>query len=380
MSRGPTVPLSDLSFDDEVLLAASDALVSGWWSTGPRVEAFEEAFATYVGSRHAVAVSSGTAALHLALLATGCGPGDEVIVPSLTFVAAANVVRHAGATPIFCDIRGPDDLNLDPGDVGAAVTERTKAVMVLHYAGYPCDMDSIGALADEHDLVVVEDAAHAPGATWRGKPCGSIAAAGCFSFFANKNLPIGEGGMVVTDDDAVAARLRLLRSHGMTTLTLDRARGHAASYDVRVAGFNYRLDEVRAGMGNVQLRRLDAYNEARRRIVLRYRAGVDSIDGVTMPFAEIPRHATTSAHLAVVLLPERADRDAVRERMRAAGIQTSVHYPPIHAFSAYEADGRARPLPRTDEVAGRLLTLPLFPHLRDEQVDDVLTELAAALA
>ncbi len=379
MSPHPAVPLSDTSFDDEVLLAASDALGSGWWSTGPRVEAFEEAFARYVETTHAVAVSSGTAALHLALLATGCRPGDEVIVPSLTFCAAANVVKHVGATPVFCDIRGGDDLNLDPDDVCAAVTERTKAVMVLHYGGYPCDMDSLGALADEHGLVVVEDAAHAPGARWRGEPCGSIGAAGCFSFFANKNLPIGEGGMIVTDDGAVAASLRLLRSHGMTTLTLDRARGHAASYDVRVAGFNYRLDEVRAGMGNVQLRRLDAYNEARRRIVLRYRAGVDSIDGVTMPFRDVPPHATTAAHLAVVVLPEGADRDGVREHMRQAGIQTSVHYPPIHTFSAYAADEGTRPLPRTDEVAGRLLTVPLFPHLRDEQVDDVLGALAAAL-
>jgi dTDP-4-amino-4,6-dideoxygalactose transaminase len=240
-------------------------------------------------------------------------------------------------------------------------------------------MDALRALADEHGLVLIEDAAHALGARWRGEGCGSMGAAGCFSFFANKNLPIGEGGLVVTDDDAFAATVRLLRSHGMTTLTLDRARGHAASYDVTEAGFNYRLDEVRAAMGAVQLRRLDAYNAARRRLVGLYREGVAPLDGVTMPFADVPAHATSGAHLAVVLLPEGADRSGVRERMRAAGVQTSVHYPPIHTFSTYAGVGRVRPLPRTDDVAARILTLPLFPHLRDDQVDRVLGALRDAL-
>jgi dTDP-4-amino-4,6-dideoxygalactose transaminase len=380
MNGPPAIPLSDTSFDEEVVRAASDALATGWWSTGPQVEAFEREFAAFVGSEHAVAVSSGTAALHVALLAAGCGPGDEVVLPSLTFVAAANVVRHVGATPVFCDIGGPDDLNLDPADVIAAVTERTKALIVLHYAGYPCDMDALRALADERGIVLVEDAAHALGATWRGQACGSIGAAGCFSFFANKNLPIGEGGMVVTADDAVAASVRLLRSHGMTTMTLDRARGHAASYDVQVEGFNYRLDEVRAAIGAVQLRRLEGYNEARRRIITRYRDAIASIGGVTMPFADVPQHATSGAHLAVVVLGGAVDRDAVRERMRSAGIQTSVHYPPIHTFSTYADIRAARSLPRTEDVAGRLLTLPLFPHLRDEQVEEVLGALRAAVA
>ena len=379
MSDASPIPLSDTSFDEEVLRAAGDALASGWWSTGPRVEAFEQACAEFVGTRHAVAVSSGTAALHLALLAAGCGPGDEVVVPSLTFVAAANSVRHVGAEPVFCDIRGPEDLNLDADDVRAAITDRTRALLVLHYAGYPCDMDALRALAEEHDLVLLEDAAHALGATWRGEGCGSLGTAGCFSFFANKNLPIGEGGLVVTDDDAFAADVRLLRSHGMTTLTLDRKRGHAASYDVTSAGFNYRLDEVRAAMGAVQLRRLDGYNEARRRLVGLYREGIAPLDGVTMPFADPPPHTTSAAHLAVVLLPEGADRAAVRERMRAAGVQTSVHYPPIHTFTAYADVRGARPLPRTEGVEARLLTLPLFPHLRDDQVEAVLQALRDAL-
>jgi dTDP-4-amino-4,6-dideoxygalactose transaminase len=255
--RAWQVPLSDLTVPDDMVRAVEEAVSSGWWSMGPRVEAFEAEFATLLGSRHAFGVANGTAALHLALLAAGCRPGDEVVVPSLNFVAAANTIAHVGATPVFCDISGMHDLNLDPKDVEAAITPATRAIVVLHYGGFACDMGSVLQLAEQHGLVVIEDAAHAPGSTWEGRMCGTLGRVGCFSFFSNKNLPIGEGGMVVTDDDAIAESLRLLRSHGMTTLTWDRHRGHASSYDVVLQGFNYRLDELRAAMGVVQLRRLE---------------------------------------------------------------------------------------------------------------------------
>ncbi len=222
------VPLADVVVGDELVEAVLDVVRSGWWSMGPRVEEFEHAFADFTGAKHAIAVANGTAALHLALIAAGCGPGDEVVVPSLNFVAAANTIVHTGAEPVFCDIAGPGDLNLDPRDLESAVTERTKAVVVLHYGGHPCDMGAVLEIAGRHGLVVVEDAAHAPGAKYEGRSCGTIGAAGCFSFFSNKNLPVGEGGMIVTDDDELAGRLRLLRSHGMTTLTWDRHRGHAS--------------------------------------------------------------------------------------------------------------------------------------------------------
>src|SRR5206468_8124464 len=195
------VPLSDLQIDEEILGAVNDVVGSGWWSMGPRVEEFEAAFASFVDSRHAIAVSSGTAAIHLALLAAGCGPGDEVVLPSLNFVAAANVVRHTGARPVFCDIRGPDDLNLDPAGMEASVTTSTKALLILHYGGYCCNVDAVLDLARRHGLVVIEDAAHAPGASWAGRKCGTLGDVGCFSFFSNKNLPVGEGGMIVTEDD-----------------------------------------------------------------------------------------------------------------------------------------------------------------------------------
>lgn len=373
------VPLSDLTIDDELVQAVQQAVSSGWWSMGPRVQEFEREFAGLCDARHGIAVANGTAALHLALLAVGCGPGDEVVVPSLNFVAAANTIGHSGAEPVFCDIFGEDDLNLDPADLEAAVGPRTKAIVVMHYGGFACDMDAVSAVAERRGVAIVEDAAHAPGASWRGRMCGTLGDVGCFSFFSNKNLPVGEGGMLVTNDDALAERLRLLRSHGMTTLTWDRARGHAHSYDVVAQGFNYRLDELRAALGLVQLRRLPEENSNRARIVARYREALDGTGGVTMPFGRNGGERTSSHHLAVVVLPEGSDRDEVRAALADEGIQTSVHYPPIHLFSQYRSGRDLRPLPRTEAVAGRLLTLPLYGRMSDEQVELVVDGLINAL-
>lgn len=378
MSSQWAIPLSDVAVDDELADAATDAVRSGWWSMGPRVAEFEAAFRGSTGSAHALAVANGTAALHIALLAAGCGPGDEVVLPALNFVAAANTIAHTGATPVFCDIRGSSDLNLDPLDLEAAISAKTRAVVALHYAGYPCDMDAVLEIAQRHDLSVIEDAAHAPGGSWRGRPCGSLGTAGCFSFFSNKNLPIGEGGMIVTDDQDLAEQMRLLRSHGMTTLTWDRHRGHAHSYDVAAQGFNYRLDEVRAAIGLVQLSRLSAGNAARARLVERYRRLLHGVDGIVMPFADAPDHAESSHHIAVVVVPEGSDRDGIRAALTSAGVQTSVHYPPIHRFSRYASE-EPRALPVTDSLADRLLTLPLYPHLEEAAVDIVATRLRESL-
>lgn len=372
------VPLADVAVDDELLTAAREALASGWWSMGPRVQAFEEAFADFCGASHAVAVANGSAALHLALLAVGCGKGDEVVLPSLNFVAAANAVHHVGATPVFCDVVGPDDLTMDPADVEAALSDATRAIVVMHYGGFACRMDEIREVADGHRAAIVEDAAHAPGATYKGRLCGTLGDAACFSFFANKNLPVGEGGMLVTADDELASRLRLLRSHGMTTLTWDRQRGHAAGYDVVTPGFNYRLDEPRAAIGLVQLSRVREENDRRRAIASRYREGLHDRKGLTMPFGDSARHEASAHHLAVVLLPRGVERDRVREDLQRAGIQTSVHYPPIHRFSYYSRSDE-RPLPRTGEVAPRLLTLPLYGGLEDDQVEAVIGGVLAAV-
>jgi dTDP-4-amino-4,6-dideoxygalactose transaminase len=372
------VPLADIDVDDELITAVTEACASGWWSAGPRVIDFERRFADYVGTRHAIAVSSGTAALHLALLAVECGPGDEVVLPSLNFVACANAVVHTGARPVFCDIAGSVDLNLDPDDLAGAVGPATKAIVALHYGGYPCAIERVVEIAREHGAAVIEDAAHALGAGVNGRACGTFGEIGCFSFFSNKNLPVGEGGMLATDDDALAERLRLLRSHGMTTLTWDRTVGHAPGYDVLLPGFNYRLDEIRAAIASVQLGRLDGYNAARRSIVSRYREELDGVKGLRLAFT--PGQAEESAHhLAVALLPEGADRDLVRASMRRDGVQSSVHYPPIHGFTAYAGDRSRRPLPRTDSAAGRLVTLPLFPHMNDDQIALVIGSTLSAL-
>jgi dTDP-4-amino-4,6-dideoxygalactose transaminase len=373
------VPLSDLTIDDELVDAALTAVRSGWWSMGPRVTEFEEEFAKLCDAREAIAVANGTAALHLALLATGCGVGDEVVVPSLNFVAAANTIGHTGATPVFCDIVGAHDLNLDPADLERAVGPRTKAVVVLHYGGFACDMDFVSEVAEQHGLAVVEDAAHAPGGSWKGRMCGTLGDVGCFSFFSNKNLPVGEGGMIVTNDAALAEQLRLLRSHGMTTLTWERHRGHAHSYDVVAQGFNYRLDELRAALGLVQLARLPKENARRAEIAARYRDALDGTLGLTMPFGDDGAKRVSSHHLAVVVLPDGCDRDAVRTALNDRGIQTSVHYPPIHTFSLYQAAPTRRPLPQTDAVSTRILTLPLYGRMTETQVETVIEELRSVL-
>jgi dTDP-4-amino-4,6-dideoxygalactose transaminase len=310
----------------------------------------------------------------------GCGPGDEVVLPSLNFVAAANAVAHTGATPVFCDVVGEDDLNLDTSDLEAALTPATKAVIALHYAGFPCDIEAVERICAEPGIALIEDAAHAPGSLVNGRMCGTVGRVGCFSFFSNKNLPVGEGGMVITNEDALADALRLLRSHGMTTLTWDRHRGHAHSYDVVAQGFNYRLDELRSAMGVVQLGRLEHDNAARAGLAARYRDAFDGANGsLRMPFADRLGDKAYSHHLAVVLVPEGTDRDAVRTRLAEARIQTSVHYPPIHRFSQYSELGKRRRLPRTDGVASRLLTLPLYAHMTDEQADYVVESLVAAV-
>jgi dTDP-4-amino-4,6-dideoxygalactose transaminase len=372
-----TVPLSDIVVDDEIEQAVLQAVRSGWWSMGPLVADLESEFARFCGAKYALAVSNGTAALHLALLAVGCGPGDEVLVPSLNFVAAANTIGHAGATPVFCDIGGIDDLNVSPDDLEAAVGPRTRAVVVMHYGGHPCKMEAILDLAARHGLALIEDAAHAPGGLWRGKACGTIGDVGCFSFFSNKNLPIGEGGMIVTDDESLADKIRLLRSHGMTTLTWDRHRGHASSYDVVAQGFNYRMDELRAAISLVQLGRLQERNEERARIVDYYRDALHGFNGLTMPFAP-QADVTPTHHLAVIVLPEDCPRDEFRASLATHGVQTSVHYPPIHTFSAYREIGQRRSLEWTDAVEERLVTLPLYPHMSGDEVCAVTDAVAAA--
>ena len=370
------VPLADVRLPEEAVSAAQDVLRGGWLSSGPHVERFEVAFAEWLGVPHAVACASGTAALQLAFAAADIGAGHEVVMPSLSFVAAANVARLAGATPVFADVKGEEDLTLDPESVQRALSPRTRALVAMHYGGHPCD-PALVELAREYNLTLIEDAAHAPGASGPLGRCGTWGAAGCFSFFANKNLPLGEGGMLVTARDEVAERARQLRSHGMTSGTWDRQAGGPASYDVTSPGFNLRLDEMRAAIGVVLLTTLDAENERRAGAVARYRRRLEGSDRLAMPFGDRPGDERSAHHLAVVVLAPGADRDAVARELEMQGIQTSVHYRPIHQLTAHR--GARAHAERTEALAPRLLTLPLFPDIEESQIDYVCDALTGAL-
>lgn len=370
------VPLVDVQFDELEIEAVTETYRSGWLSMGPRTQLLEKRFASYVGTEHAIAVTNCTAALHLVCLAAGIGPGDEVIVPSLTFVATANAVRYTGATPVFADIAGLDRPWLSAESVAAVAREGTRAVINMTYGGHPGESAELAALAADRNLILLEDAAHGLGGSLEGRALGTFGLAGAYSFFSNKNLPVGEGGMVASDDDEVAERVRLLRSHGMTSVTWDRHRqGGASGYDVVDLGFNSRIDEPRAALAAVRLERLDADNARRAAAAEVYRAALDPLEGVTVTMPDGPG-VSQAHHLFTVVLDQDRDRDGARESMSKAGVQTSLHYPPVHRFSAY---GTAAEVPLTDAYAERAISLPLYPTLNEEQIQLVVQSLSEAL-
>lgn len=372
------IPLSDIDFGPGEKNAINDVLQSKWLTMGSVTQDFERAFANYMGTKYAIAVTNGTAALHLACLVIGLRPGDEAIVPSLTFVATANAVRYTGAVPVFADITSDQDLTISCRSIESAITERTRAILVMHYGGYACDMPGIMKLARKYDLRVIEDAAHAVGSELDGRKLGTWGDVGCFSFFSNKNMTTGEGGMIVTNHDDYAQRLYSLRSHGMTTLTWDRHKGHAWSYDVVGLGYNYRLDEIRAALGMVQLGKLTLNNDCRRCLAQLYRDILQELaPQVSVPFAH---HAGVSAaHLMPILLPIGFNKPGFIEKIKVEGIQTSFHYPPIHTFSAYKHSWKKVPLPVTEAIAEREVTLPLYPTLHEDDVLTVVQAVADAL-
>jgi dTDP-4-amino-4,6-dideoxygalactose transaminase len=364
------VALSDLSFGPEEREAVQRVLDAGWISTGPETSMFESEFAEHLGVKHAVAVSSGTAALHLALIAAGIQPGDEVILPSLTFVATANAARYAGAVPVFADVTSLEDWTISVERIEKHITENTRAVIVMHYGGFPCAMDAVRDLAEKHQLVVVEDAAHAPGSVYQGRKLGTWGDVGCFSFFSNKNMTTAEGGMVVTDDDLIATELKLLRSHGMTTLTWDRHQGHSFSYDVIRTGYNYRMDEIRAALGRTQLRKLEDNNRKRREHTILLRGMLKGERKLSFPFPDemLP---SSSCHIFPILLKHAELRPEFMKAMRSQGVQTSIHYPPVHSFTSYQPclTNGMNCLPLTEEIGSREVTLPLYPDMQLEQIE-----------
>ncbi len=361
--------------------AVLEVLRSGWLTTGPRTQAFEAAFARLVGTEHALAVSSCTAALHLALRLLDIGPGDEVLVPTTTFAATANVVAHLQARPVLCDI-DPETLTIDPADARARTTARTRAIIPVHLGGYPCAMPELTALAAEKGLHVIEDAAHAMETETAGKHAGAHGTCGAFSFYPTKSITTGEGGMLVTDRADLAARGRVLALHGLSADAWKRyTREGSPHYDVREPGFKYNLTDLAAALGLAQLERLEDFYAARRRFALAY---ADGLRGLPLSWQPLdPPTGRAGHHLFVVLLDSEAatSRDQLASALQARQIGTSIHFRPLHLMTYYQESFGYRPgdLPVAEQVYARSLSLPLYPALTLADVDYVVGELRALL-
>ena len=364
------LPLIGEAEIDEVV----DSLRSGWVTTGPKVKRFEEAFAAYTGARHAIAVSSCTAALHASLAALNIGPGDEVIVPTLTFCATANVVVHLGATPVIVDV--DENYYISPEATRKAISPRTKAIVPVHYAGQACSLRDIRTIADAHGIPIVEDAAHAAGAVYEGGMIGSHGRAVCFSFYAIKNMTTGEGGMITTNDDDLAARMRLLSLHGMSRDAWKRyTEAGSWFYEVLEAGYKYNMTDIQAALGIHQLRRLDGFIQRRNEIAAIYDAAFSDLPGIILP-PRLPGRSHTF-HLYPIRLASDAvfvTRSEFIDELRARNIGASVHFIPLHRHAFYrERFGyKAEQFPVAEQIYRGLLSLPLYPKMTDQDAADVV--------
>lgn len=367
------ISLGDPTLGNEEKQALAEVIDSQWLTMGEKVASFERNFAALHQMPEAVAVNSCTSGLHLCLAALGIGAGDEVLVPSLSFVATMNAVLYAGATPIFVDVEMSDTPHISLTDAAAKCSANTKAVMVMHYGGYLVDLPAWRRFADDHGLFLIEDAAHAPAIG----EVGQWGDASAFSFFTNKNMTTGEGGMMLARDPEVLTSMRRLRAHGMTTGTLERHRGHACSYDVTMLGYNYRMNELQAAMGLVQLARLPQWNARRRELSALYRQWLSQkVPAVSIPFSDGHQ---TAGHLMPIILPESINRQQVMDKLRDAGVQSSIHYPPAHLFTFYQKLFPAVSLPNTEAYCSRELTLPLHPGLQENDVAYVVDVLKQAM-
>jgi len=385
--RSEFLPYCLPSIGDDEVREVVDSLRSGWVTTGPKVKRFEADFANYVGARHAIAVSSCTAALHLALASLDIGPGDEVIVPTLTFCATANVVVHVGARPVVVDVR--EDFQIDPQAVERAITPRTRAILPVHYGGQACDLDEILAIGERHGIPVIEDAAHAVGAAYRGRKIGTHSLMVAFSFYATKNMTTGEGGMLVTNDDGLAERIRLLSLHGMNRDAWKRySEAGSWFYVVCEPGFKDDMTDIQASIGIHQLRRLDGFIERRQAIARRYRAAFADLHELRLPVESADRSHIYHLY-AVQILPGNTslDRDSFIAALKSQKIGTSVHFVPLHRHPYYRDSHGCQnaSFPIAERLYRGLVSLPLYPGMSDRDVEDVIdavreTVLAARLA
>lgn len=369
-----SIPLCKSAIGAEEEAAVMDVLRSGWLTAGPKVAEFERMFAEYHGVKHAICMNSCTAALFLAML--GSGVKGEVLLPSFTFVASANTVVTAGATPVFVDIER-NTRNIDPSDLERRITPRTEAIMAVHYAGHACDMDALGAIADKHGLLLIEDSAETIGGDWKGRKTGSFGV-GCFSFFPTKNITIGEGGMLTTNDDALARKVSTLMAHGVERSTVQRETGMTPWLrEAIVPGYNFRVSDVLAAIGVEQMKKLDSLNASRRRHSRRLIAALTGLPDLEMP---VELDGCTHVYQMFTILVPPARRDEIVMKLRSRGVGASVHFfPPVHRHEAYLGLSSDDDLPVTCAVADSILTLPMYPEMSDEDVDYVAAAVRTAM-
>jgi len=364
------IPLFKPSFDDQEAAAVAEVLRSGWVGLGPKTAEFEKEFAKYIGSPHCVALNSGTAALHLAMLSLNLRQGDEVVVSPITFVSTAHVIKYLGATPVFADVEA-DTLNIDYEDVEKKISERTKAILVVHYGGHPCDMDPISECAAKHGLSVVEDAAHACGATYKGRRIGTISPLTCFSFHAVKNLAAGEGGAITFQEPTLDRYFREMRWMGITKDTWDRTlegETYAWKYSVNRLGFKCHMHDISAAIALVQLHKLERNNERRREIAARYSRELRDLEWIDLPVEK--SYARSAWHIYKITVPSLKIRDALIAHLKRNNISPGVHYFPINLHPYYAA--AKSKVPVASAIWERILSLPMFPDLTAEQQETIM--------
>ena len=362
------IPIFRPSMGEEEIEAVAEVLKSGWIGLGPKTKEFEERFAEYIGTEYAVALNSCTAALHLALNVLGINSG-EVITTPITFVSTAHAIIYNNATPVFADVQ-EDTLNIDPVDIERKITEKTKAIIPVHYGGHVCDMDEILDIASEHDLYVIEDAAHACGAEYKGKKAGSLSDIGCFSFHAVKNLATGDGGMITTNDEGVYEKLLKLRWLGINKSTYQRdAKGYSWYYDVESVGFKTHMNDITAAIGLVQLKKLDKMNAKRREIVKRYNEAFEDFDWIEMPVEK--EYVKSSLHNYAIKV-NKGDRNELIAHLAEKGVSAGVHYMPLYIHPIYKKLRVEGNCPIADSVWRKVVILPLYPDMTEKDVEIVV--------
>ncbi|MBW2637739.1 MAG: UDP-4-amino-4,6-dideoxy-N-acetyl-beta-L-altrosamine transaminase [Deltaproteobacteria bacterium] len=373
------IPYGTQWIDDDDINEVVRVLRSDWITTGPKIKEFEDALSSYIGCRHCVIVNSGTSALDIAVQALELPKGSEIITTPFTFVATSNAIIYNALKPVFADICS-DTFNIDPEDIRRKITKDTKAIIYVDYAGQPCDIKAIREIADEFDLYLIEDASHAIGAEYEGKKVGNFADLTIFSFHPVKHITTGEGGAVVMDDDALYERLLLIRSHGIDKDAQDRYGPDASwAYDMKYLGRNYRMTDFQAALGISQLKKLDGFIDKRNELALRYQEILGDIDGVTLPV--IKNNVRHAWHLYTILLDGSIDRDELFKYMRSSNIGVNLHYIPVYRHSYYvEKFGiDAEEFPVTEDVFKRIITLPMFPRMSEQQVEYVVTSISQAI-